>query len=250
MKAKVFNLNNLLYLALILALVSSLGHVAFAFSTVNGSNWIEAYISAIAIDLGMLALAAGINKRKKERRSTKTLWAGVILFSIISTYANWLAGIIHVTPLDTDVSQIGAWLVSLRPILLSSVLPLLVIYLSEIVSGNYQVELNEAQKQAKRSGPERPKVSRDTSPMVSNSQMIPVNDTNDDTLTQAGDTTDDPLAVARDTKKAQADERREKVLSLLNSGMSQASIASELGVSIATIKRDTKSLNGQVKVTA
>lgn len=224
MKVKIFSLNTLLYLALILALLSSLGHVAFAFSTVNGQNWIEAYISAIAIDLGLLALAAGINKRKSEKRGTMTLWAGVILFSVISTYANWLAGIVHVTPLKADVTGPALWLVSLRPILLSGVLPSLVIYLSEIVSSNYQNELSEAQKQAR-------KGSREPLPMVSNSQMIPQNDT---------------LTLARDTKKAYTDERRERVLSLLNLGMSQAAIADELQVSLATVKRDTKTLNGKV----
>jgi Trp operon repressor len=231
MSARLFSLNSLLYLALLLALLSSLGHVAFAFSTVNGSNWIEAYISAVAIDLGLLALAAGINKRKSERRGTMTLWAGVILFSIISTYANWLAGIVHVTPLKADVTGIAAWLVSLRPILLSGVLPSLVIYLSEIVSSNYQNELTEAHKIAR-------KVSKEVQPVVSNSQMTPANDTIDDTL-----------AVARDTKQATVEERREKVLTLLDSGKSQPAIAEELQVSLATIKRDVKSLNGKVGVT-
>lgn len=54
------------------------------------------------------------------------------------------------------------------------------------------------------------------------------------------------LNKANDTRKAQAESRREKVLSLLNSGMSQSAIADELGVSLPTIKRDAKALNGRV----
>ena len=121
MKAKLWNLNTLLYVALLLALLSSLGHVAFAFSTVNGGNWTEAYLSAIAIDVGLLGLAAGINLRKAQHRGTKWLWAGVIFFSAISTYANWLAGLAHVKAFDNELGKTAAWLVSLRPILLSAV---------------------------------------------------------------------------------------------------------------------------------
>lgn len=238
MKQKIFSLNTLLYLALILALLSSLGHVAYAFATTNGNNWYEAYISAIAIDLGLLALAAGISKRKRERRGALTLWFGVILFSVISTYANWLSGIVHVIPLKPDVGSWGLWLVSLRPILLSGVLPSLVIYLSEVVSGNYQIELTEAQKQAK-------KVSRDSVSSVSNSA--------NDTTTNEPMSQDDTerlahLDEANDTRQAQIEQRRQQVLNLLNQGMSQSAIANELQVSLVTVKRDVKSLNGKVEV--
>ena len=230
MKAKLFNIQNLLYLALVLALVSSLAHVAFAFATTNANNWAEAYLSAIAIDLGLLALAVGINKRKRERRSTWSLWLGVSLFSLISIYANWLAGIVHVQPLEVAVTGVAHWLVSLRPILLSGVLPILVIYLSEIVSGNYQNELSESTKVSH-------KTSKQPEKLVSFSQpeapAEPVKDT---------------LALARDAKKDIVDERREKVLSLINNGKSQSQIASELDVSLATIKRDAAALNGKVRV--
>jgi len=235
MNTKLFNVQNLLYLALILALLSSLGHVAFAFATTNGSNWPEAYLSAIAIDLGLLALAVGINKRKSEQRATWSLWLGVSLFSLISIYANWLAGIVHVQPLAVDVTGIAHWLVSLRPILLSGVLPILVIYLSEIVSGNYQLELSEtaaALARTTRKAPKHPEQGvSDNYPIPA---VVPVTDT---------------LALARDAKKDIVDERRIRVLSLINNGKSQSQIASELDVSLATIKRDAAALNGKVKVT-
>ena len=144
------NTQHLLWVALVLALASSLGHVAYAFSTVNGGNWVEAYISAVAIDLGLLALAHGIAKRRSDRRGTSSLWGGVVLFSLISTYANWLAGIMHIRPVEVELSRVGQALVSLRPLLLSAVLPVLVIYLSEIVSGNHQVEVKAAEREAQR----------------------------------------------------------------------------------------------------
>jgi uncharacterized membrane protein len=224
---KLYHLNTLLlYLALIFALLSSLSHVAFAFSTVNGANWTEAYLSAIAIDLGLLALAAGINKRKSERRGVKALWLGVGLFSVISIYANWLSGIGHVTPFEMDMSQVGAYLVSLRPILLSGVLPVLVIYLSEIVSGNHAVAQEMAHKEAKRQAKR-----------VSNGQGRGIE-------TQTTEERKAHLDTANDTRKSNAAERRLKVLELLSQEKTQRQIASELRVSLATVKRDTKSLNG------
>jgi DNA-binding NarL/FixJ family response regulator len=57
---------------------------------------------------------------------------------------------------------------------------------------------------------------------------------------------DTPLQQANDTRQAQIEERREQVLILSEQGMSQGDIANELGVSLATIKRDTKALNGRV----
>lgn len=151
MKARILSIQTLLYVALVLALLSSLQHVAFAFSTVNGNNWLEAYLSAIAIDVGLLALAAGINRRKAQKRNTTMLWVGIALFSLISVYANWLAGTVHVSQLSASISGLALLLANLRPILLSSVLPLLVIYLSEVATDNEefaQQQEAKAQKQA------------------------------------------------------------------------------------------------------
>lgn len=220
MKAKLWHLNSLLYLALLLALLSSLGHVAYAFSTVNGDNWTEAYISAVAIDIGLLALAAGINQRKGQRRDTKWLWAGVIFFSAISTYANWLAGLAHVKPFEQELGRLAAWLVTLRPILLSAVLPILVIYLSEIVSGNYQVDQEQAKREARKRDREADKWAN-----------VP------DSVS--------PLGQANDAKQTVIVQRRDKVLELLGQGQGPGDIAQALEVSVKTIRRDIEALNGR-----
>lgn len=150
MKKSFFNLTNLLYLTLVLALASSLRHVAYAFATTNGGNYWEAYCSAIAIDLGLLAMAASINHRKKANKKAFMLWGGVGLFSVISTYANWIAGKVHVETLTINSSNFGAWLVENRPIFLSGILPLLVIYLTEVLSESYQAQVVAEQAKAKR----------------------------------------------------------------------------------------------------
>lgn len=69
--------------------------------------------------------------------------------------------------------------------------------------------------------------------VVSNGHMIPVKTTNLDTANKA--------------KMTKIDLRRDKILTLIDQGLSQSDIADELEVSIATVKRDIKSLNGTVK---
>ncbi len=56
---------------------------------------------------------------------------------------------------------------------------------------------------------------------------------------------DTELSRANDTRQAQIEVRRQKVLTLLEQGMNQNEIAELMGVSVATIKRDTKALNGK-----
>lgn len=55
-----------------------------------------------------------------------------------------------------------------------------------------------------------------------------------------------PIDTANNGKQSKIELRREKVLNLLNQGMSQDEISNELRVSLSTIKRDVKSLNGRV----
>lgn len=217
MKDKFFNLTNLLYLALVLALFASLNHVAYAFSTVNGGNQFEAYVSAIAIDLGLLALAAGINKRKRERRSVRWLWFGVALFSVISTYANWLAGTVHVGPLQANMTGFGSFLVTLRPVLLSAVLPTLVIFLSEVVSGDHQRQVIVAEREAKKEAKK---------------QNLPA--------FEPGDA--NALNQANEAKQMNVTRRRERLLELVHQDMSHSDLARELGVSLSTVKRDLRAV--------
>lgn len=145
-----FSLTGLLYLTLILSLASSLNHVAYAFSTVNNGSMIIGYGTGLAIDLGLLVLAASINHRKKQQKRTNMLWGGVFLFSAISIYANWLSGVVHLQTIEVATNQMGSFLIGLRPILLSGVLPILVIYLSEVLSSEYQNNVAKESARIKR----------------------------------------------------------------------------------------------------
>jgi len=130
---RIFGVGILLWLALILALVGSLRHVAWGFSTLEQGDIVAGYIQAVAVDLGLLALALGIQDRKRNSRGTLSLWLGVALFCAVSTYANLLHGLYFQTDLGLAEWQ---WLVFARPFVLSGVLPLLVVYLSEIVGAD------------------------------------------------------------------------------------------------------------------
>jgi len=136
-----------LWLALVLALVGSLRHVAWAFATLENSDLMAGYVQAVAVDVGLVSLAYGIQERKRQARSTWVLWGGVGLFSAVSIYANTLHGLRYMT--DIGLSA-WAWLDAWRPFVLSAVLPVLVMYLSEVAGQNvnYAVKLAERERKA------------------------------------------------------------------------------------------------------
>lgn len=134
----------LLWVALAGAMIGSIQHVAWSFASLSGGNMTFGYIQAGAVDIGILALAYGVQIRKRVKRSTRRLWVGVVVFSLVSTYANLLYGLAHLS--DIGVGPIADW----RPYVLSAVLPLMVIYLSEVVSEDVQHAVEEAEKERKR----------------------------------------------------------------------------------------------------
>jgi hypothetical protein len=137
----------LLWVALVLALVGSLRHVAWSFGGLEGGDLLAGYIQAIAVDVGLLALALAIQGRKRQKRGTFALWLGVALFTGVSTYANLLHGLRFQSDIGLDSWE---WLTALRPVLLAAVLPILVLYLSEILGDDVNYAVKEAEKEAQR----------------------------------------------------------------------------------------------------
>jgi hypothetical protein len=117
----------LLWTALVLALVGTLKHTAWAFATLEDGDMISGSIQAAALDVGMVALALGIQARKRAQHSAFWLWIGAGCFCGISIYANFLHGYANQSALDAPLAD---W----RPGLLAAVLPLMLFYLVEIVS--------------------------------------------------------------------------------------------------------------------
>jgi len=151
---KKFGIQALLWLALVLALVGSLRHVAWGFSTLESGDLVAGYVQAVAVDLGLFALAIGIQQRRRQRRGTGVLWIGVLLFAGLSTYANLLHGVMFKSEIDlsrwTSNVTIMSWLDFLRPVLLSGVLPLLVVYLSEIAGSDASFALDTARREERK----------------------------------------------------------------------------------------------------
>lgn len=132
---KLLQENSLLWLALALALFGSLTHVAWSFSTLENGNLFMGFVQAIAVDVGLFAIAVGIQRARREGRRTLMLWGGVLFFAFISTYANLLHGLAFSSRLE-----LPGWepLVFFRPFLLSAVLPIMVVYLAEVAAGRWQ----------------------------------------------------------------------------------------------------------------
>lgn len=145
-----------LWFAYGLALFASIGHVAWAFGTLEQTgNEAAGWLAAGAVDLGLAALAYGIQQRKRAGRSARDLWIGVLVFAGISAFANLLHAI------ASEVSGVIVWasfdtidpLTLIKAIVLSASLPLLVVYLGEIVSADdariAQAAIDEADKARK-----------------------------------------------------------------------------------------------------
>ena len=129
-----------LWAALLLALFGTLGNAAWTFSTVDSDNLFNGYIKAIAVDVGMIALAAHIQQRKRIGQHTWPVWVGAFAFAGVSIYANYLHGVAHTTPLNAPGAEF-------RPQVLAAILPLILLYLVEIVSHAPAKPQSETQKE-------------------------------------------------------------------------------------------------------
>lgn len=251
MIGRMWSAQTLLWLALVLALVGSLRHVAWGFSTLEQGDLLAGYIQAIAVDLGLFALALGIQNRKRHTRSTRWLWAGVLLFSAVSTYANLLHGLYFQTDLGL---QSWHWLVSIRPVILSGVLPLLVVYLSEVAGDDVNHLARLAEREARKEARQAQTLPEPTG--MAAGQVAPNTCPGDQLRVQSTSVVDDDaLALAR-TVKAEQDaqakaERVGKLLALCAStpDIGVTELAAQLGVSRTAVYGYVKELTESGRLT-
>ncbi len=140
-----------LWFAYVLALLASLSHVAWAFGTVEypGSEAVG-WLAAIAVDLGLAVIAYGVQQRKRLGRSARDLRFGIFVFAGISIFANFLHAI------STEVTGAIVWasfstidtFTIIKAVVLSAVLPLLVVYLGDIISADDAREAQAAKDKA------------------------------------------------------------------------------------------------------
>lgn len=125
-----------LWASYILTMAASIGHLAWTFGTLEpaGSEW-AGWLPALAVDAGLAALAYAIQQRKRAGRSAWSLWLGVAVFAGISAYANTLHA------LSVAPAELG------KALVLSAVLPLLVVYLGEIISADDAAAADAAERE-------------------------------------------------------------------------------------------------------
>jgi hypothetical protein len=123
-------------------------------------------------------------KWNKENRKTWSLWLGVGIFSAVSAYANWLSAAVHIAPLNVNTNFIGQFMVDIRPFALSGILPILVIYMSEVLANYHQITVKREETRIKRavnkearkvSAPikaKKPVSSKDWSPSIPAREMV------------------------------------------------------------------------------
>jgi len=143
---KIKAINAVLWLAYVLAMASSIQHLAWTFGTVEreGQEWLG-WVPALAVDAGLAALAYTIQQRKRTGRSTKFLWAGLIGFALISAGANFYHAIFA-----HGVVERPDWMLITKAVVLSATLPALVVYLGEVVSSDDAQASNKAEQEQQR----------------------------------------------------------------------------------------------------
>ncbi len=124
-----------LWASYILTMAASIGHLAWTFGTLEpaGLEW-AGWLPALAVDAGLGALAYAIQQRKRAGRRAWSLWGGVAVFTSVSGYANFRHA----------AAGGAAWWDALT---LSAILPLLVVYLGEIISSDDAAAADAAEKE-------------------------------------------------------------------------------------------------------
>lgn len=143
----------------ILALVASWSHVKWAFEMLEVDNRWVPWVAATAVDGGLFALAYSIQQRRRAERGTFWLWVGVAAFAGISMLANWL----HAQAVLYGTEFVSTSTIkNVMSFAFSGVLPLLVVYLGEIVSSDDAVAVAEREKEDARRERAAAKIKRES----------------------------------------------------------------------------------------
>lgn len=200
---KLWNLNTLLYLALVLALVGSLKHLAAVFAGVDG-HMVLGWVQALAVDVGLFALAYKIKVGRSARQGVKFLTGAVALFTAISVYGNLTYALDALGSLPR-VIQVT------KPYVLAATLPILVLILAHLLSDDrahaHELAEREAKRQAKKA-----------------------------TAGHRGGSSEKVKPVKGDD----IDRRRERLSELVSQDVTLDDLAMTLGVSVSTVKRDLR----------
>ena len=144
-----------LWASYVLTMAASISHVAATFNTLQapGDEW-AGWASAVAVDCGLAALAYAIQQRRRAKRPARSLWAGVLVLAGVSAYANTLHAL--------AVSSVDV----VKAVILSAILPLLVVYMGEIISADDAAAADAAERQRVRDERRADRLAQNDAPAV------------------------------------------------------------------------------------
>lgn len=214
---KHLNLQSFLWVALLLALFGSLSHLSAVFASMD-NNPLLGWVQAIAIDIGLVSLSYYLRRQKIAGEKITHVWLGIVLFTAISIYGNLAYGILSFT------GQLPPWIIMLRPVVLSASLPVLVLYLAEMLAKIDKEKLDEATASATTKKAELARAKNPEPTQAKNPE---------------------PPRKETSTKQDKIAARQKQVLTLAEQKLSNKEIADKIGVSLGTIKNDQKEIKGE-----
>lgn len=238
--------------ALVILSAGILGYSALfdLFVSIGLFNWWLAIFFPLLFDLAEVTAAVSVFNAKLQGEDDKFAWGMVILFTILGIVANighataaWWTG--HI---DTIQVILAIFATSLFPLSVALVTHLVKRVIARDITRRATVsslaELLEMVSYRQAELSQLDKMIKDKRAKLDKITMT------NDHLSMPDDHLSSTLDKANEVKLSRVTERRQEVLSLLQSGLSPDDISGQMGVSVRTIKRDILSLNGQVGVTA
>lgn len=216
---------------------SSLQHMA----ATNGVNGWLSYLWPLLLDFSMIVFSLAILRANLRQEPALYAWLLTITFASLATIAN----ILDVTTLGINPVIVSASVKAIAPIALVLSFELLMSMVkAEVKRAGVTASIKDLSAQladvTKQIDQKQNELSQVTSQIEVKRQELMTIAPN---VTQMSPNLD----TANDKRQSTIEQRRQEVLTLTKEGLTPDDIASQLNVSVRTIARDIKQLNGQVK---
>lgn len=177
------------------------------------------YVAAFGIELSIVSLSLRIGELRKTKQSATFFYFVLVSVVIVSAVANIAEGFLTLYGEHLTLSNIAKLDVIQAVIGITStgLISLIVLALSEILGSDVTLTVKQIEKKM-------------TKTMTDNQSVI-------DNVSS--------IDKARQAKNDKIADRQERVLSLLTAGKTEDDISKELEVSVRTVQRDIKQLNGR-----
>ncbi|MCB0154683.1 MAG: DUF2637 domain-containing protein [Anaerolineae bacterium] len=214
------------------------------------AGWL-AILFPLLFDLAELAAAVTVLNAKLQGENDRFAWGLVIGFTVAGMLANiaHAAHAWHIGRIDSAQFALAVVFTSLFPLSIALVTHLLKRTIERTISRAGAVAtLAELTRQADQARAALDQMSqrRETLAGQIEQQQAALADLMSQQHGPAGGSFLGNVEEMNQARAEQMAQRREQVLILADQGMSQSDIAGELGVSVTTVKRDLKALNGRV----